>query len=195
MVRTTHEDMHIHIEPVDRVRRPLGFPWRPQWLGNHVEWYPHMAPFNIRDISSKQSMPCGSLYQVISARFRAKGVTQWEAEYQGTGMQKHWRSILFAAFDNTYIIEYTSKLAGQFFRALEVHMRVVSADTDICPELLLSRDEAKYEVSDYERVWLREDKDAADWWRCKEWRSIGQSPVRLIIPSTHAPRTDSSMLI
>ena len=140
-------------------------------------------------------MLLGSLYQVISARFRAKGDTQWEVEYQGTGMQKHWRSILFAAFDNTYIIEYTSNLSTQCFRGLEVHMRVATVDTDIGSELVLSREEAKYEVIDYERVWLREDKNAADWWRYKEWRSIGQSPVQLTIPSTHAPCSDSSILI
>ena len=161
MVRTTHDECHIQIERQDRARRPEGHPWRPAWLGMDVYWYPGTPLFNTSAIISMPLIRLGSLYQVLRAKFMIKGDTEWEMAYPGVGPHEHWRSTLFDAFDNPCIVEYTSTLSSECFRGLEVYMRVSTVHTDIDSTHVLTRPEAKYEVIDYQRVWLREDKNAS----------------------------------
>lgn len=181
MLFTSAESMQVETDNI-RALQLVGYIINPSWLYMDMYWFASNISTKPVDSSVNWSpgIWIGTMKQVLDNIFQRKGQQHWRLEYcilepmPHTSHEDYLRNIIWQAFNAKCIVEFRIELSSEWFRGIEVRMRVT---TPRYAEDRPSTHELKYILGCSQDIWDREDKDAGDWWRYEDWHNLGQVPM------------------
>ena len=182
MLLTSEESVEVATDNIGALQWS-GFITNPYWLYMDMFWFSKNTSANPddRSVYGSPGTWIGTMKQVLENIFQDKGQQHWRLQYcileptPRTSHEEYLRNIIWQAFNSPFVVEFRIALSSEWFRGIEVRMRVTTPrHTGDRP----STQELKYILGCSQDIWDREDKNVEDWWRYADWHSLGTVSIQ-----------------